>query len=246
MEAYCMKCKEKREIKDPVAGFNAKSSPVTTGTCPVCGTKMFRMGKTDAHTDLVAPPKPEKVIKREGKLVIVESPAKAKTVGRFHGKGYTVRASVGHVRDLLKSQLSVDVENNFEPTYRVPNDARKTVKELQQEVERASEVFLATDPDREGEAIAWHLVEATGAEPARTRRVVFHEITDSAVSEAFAHPRQLNMDLVNAQQARRILDRLVGYKISPLLWDKVRRGLSAGRVQTVALRLIVERERVIR
>lgn len=113
MEAYCMKCKTKREIKDPVAGFNAKSSAVTTGVCPVCGTKLFRMGKTEAHAGLIPPPKPEKVEVREGKLVIVESPAKAKTVGRFLGKGYTVRASVGHVRDLLKSQLSVDVDNNF-------------------------------------------------------------------------------------------------------------------------------------
>src|SRR5512145_2927133 len=158
MEAYCMKCKEKREIKDPVAGFNAKSSPVTTGTCPVCGTKMFRMGKTDAHTDLVAPPKPEKVIKREGKLVIVESPAKAKTVGRFLGKGYTVRASVGHVRDLLKSQLSVDVENNFEPKYRVPNEKKEVVKEIKKLAQKAEEVYLATDPDREGESISWHLL----------------------------------------------------------------------------------------
>ena len=128
MEAYCMKCKEKREMKDPVAGFNAKSSPVTTASCPVCGTKLFRMGRTDAHAGLVAPPKPEKVVKREGKLVIVESPAKAKTVGRFLGKGYTVRASVGHVRDLLKSQLSVDVENNFTPKYRVPNEKKEVVK----------------------------------------------------------------------------------------------------------------------
>ena len=123
MEAYCMKCKTKREMKDPVASFNAKGSPVTIGVCPVCGTKLYRMGKTEAHAGLTPPEKPAKVAKvekREGKLVIVESPAKAKTVGRFLGKGYTVRASVGHVRDLLKSQLSVDVENNFEPKYRVP------------------------------------------------------------------------------------------------------------------------------
>jgi len=245
MEAYCMKCKAKREITDPVAGFNAKSSAVTTGTCPVCGTRLYRMGKTDAHADLVAPPRPEKVIKREGKLVIVESPAKAKTVGRFLGKGYTVRASVGHVRDLLKSQLSVDVDNNFEPKYRVPNEKKVIVKEIKKLAATADEIYLATDPDREGESISWHLAEAAQIDMERTKRVVFHEITAPAVAEAFAHPREINMDLVNAQQARRVLDRLVGYSISPILWEKVRGRLSAGRVQSVALRLIVEREREI-
>ncbi len=245
MEAYCMKCKAKREVKDPAAGFNAKGSPVTTGTCPECGTKMYRMGRTDAHTDMVAPPKVAKVIKRAGKLVIVESPAKAKTVGRFLGKGYTVRASVGHIRDLLKSQLSVDVDNNFEPKYRVPNEKKDIVKEIKKLAQTAEEIFLATDPDREGEAISWHLMESAQIEPERTQRVVFHEITAPAVAEAFAHPRQINMDLVNAQQARRVLDRLVGYSISPILWEKVRGRLSAGRVQSVALRLIVEREREI-
>ena len=245
MEAYCMKCKTKREMKDPIAGFNAKGSPVTIAVCPVCGTKLYRMGRTDAHTDMVAPPKPEKVIVREGKLVIVESPAKAKTVGRFLGKGYTVRASVGHVRDLLKSQLSVDVENNFEPKYRVPNEKKDVVKEIKKLASTADEIFLATDPDREGESISWHLMEAAQIEPARTKRVVFHEITAPAVAEAFSHPRDINMNLVNAQQARRVLDRLVGYSISPILWEKVRGRLSAGRVQSVALRLIVEREREI-
>jgi DNA topoisomerase-1 len=245
MEAYCMKCKTKREIQDPVAGFNAKSSAVTTGICPVCGTKLYRMGKTDAHADLIPPPKPEKVEVREGKLVIVESPAKAKTVGRYLGKGYTVRASVGHVRDLLKSQLSVDVENNFEPKYRVPNEKKVVVKELKLLAKKAEEIFLATDPDREGESISWHLLEAAQIDPARTKRVVFHEITAPAVAEAFSHPRDINMDLVNAQQARRVLDRLVGYSISPILWEKVRGRLSAGRVQSVALRLIVDREREI-
>ena len=245
MEAYCMKCKTKREMKDPVAGFNAKGSPVTTAVCTECGTKLYRMGRTDAHADMVAPPKPEKVIVREGKLVIVESPAKAKTVGRFLGKGYTVRASVGHVRDLLKSQLSVNVENNFEPKYRVPNEKKDVVKEIKKLAATAEEIFLATDPDREGESISWHLAEAAQIDMARTKRVVFHEITAPAVAEAFAHPRDINMDLVNAQQARRVLDRLVGYSISPILWEKVRGRLSAGRVQSVALRLIVEREREI-
>src|SRR5688572_15011425 len=245
MEAYCMKCKTKREIKDPVAGFNAKSSAVTTGICPVCGTKLYRMGKTEAHAGMTPPPKPEKVEVREGKLVIVESPAKAKTVGRFLGKGYTVRASVGHVRDLLKSQLSVDVENNFEPKYRVPNEKKEVVKELKLLAKKAEEIFLATDPDREGESISWHLLEAAQIDPERAKRVVFHEITAPAVAEAFSHPRQINRDLVDAQQARRVLDRLVGYSISPILWEKVRGRLSAGRVQSVALRLIVEREREI-
>ncbi len=245
MEAYCMKCKTKREMKDPVAGFNAKGSPVNIAVCTVCGTKLYRMGRTDAHADMVAPPKPVKVVIREGKLVIVESPAKAKTVGRFLGKGYTVRASVGHVRDLLKSQLSVNVENNFEPKYRVPNEKKDVVKEIKKLASTAEEIFLATDPDREGESISWHLMEAAQIDPARTKRVVFHEITAPAVAEAFAHPRDINMDLVNAQQARRVLDRLVGYSISPILWEKVRGRLSAGRVQSVALRLIVEREREI-
>jgi DNA topoisomerase-1 len=248
MEAYCMKCKTKREMKDPVATFNAKASPVTIGVCTVCGTKLYRMGRTEAHTGLIPPEKPAKVArveKREGKLVVVESPAKAKTVGRYLGKGYTVRASVGHVRDLLKSQLSVDVENNFTPKYRVPNEKKDVVKDLKKLAQKAEEIYLATDPDREGEAISWHLLEAAQIDPERAKRVVFHEITESAVKEAFSHPRPINMDLVDAQQARRILDRLVGYSISPLLWEKVRGRLSAGRVQSVALRLIVDREREI-
>ncbi len=179
------------------------------------------------------------------KLVIVESPAKARTVGRFLGKEYKVKASIGHVRDLLRSQLSVDVENDFAPKYRVPNEKRTVVKEIESLVSSAEEIYLATDPDREGEAIAWHLMESTDMDPNRTQRVVFHEITEPAVAEAFSHPRGINMDLVDAQQARRILDRLVGYQISPLLWKKVRGRLSAGRVQSVALRLVVEREREI-
>jgi DNA topoisomerase-1 len=205
------------------------------------------MGSTDAHAGI---PKPEKVKKkrkkkRKGKLVIVESPAKARTVGNFLGKGYTVKASVGHVRDLLRSQLSVDVENGFSPKYRVPNDKRPVVKELKKLAKEAAEVYLATDPDREGEAIAWHLCESVEIDPEVSQRVVFHEITEPAIAEAFGQPREINMDLVDAQQARRILDRLVGYNLSPLLWRKVRSRLSAGRVQSVALRLIVEREREI-
>ena len=246
MEAYCVKCKTKREIQNPQADFNSVGAPVTKGTCSVCGTRLFRMGRTPEHDKLPQPTvKGKKAIPRSGKLVIVESPAKAKTVGRFLGKGYTVRASVGHVRDLLRSTLSIDVDNGFTPKYRVPNEKKEVVKELKGLAKNAAEVYLATDPDREGEAIAWHLLEAAGIDASLSRRVVFHEITQPAIEDAFSHPRQINMDLVNAQQARRILDRLVGYSISPILWEKVRSRLSAGRVQSVALRLIVQREREI-
>lgn len=246
MEAYCVKCKEKREMDHPAADFNASGAAITRGQCPVCATKMVRIGKTEAHEGLTPPEKQKKNgQKRTGKLVIVESPAKARTVGRFLGKEYTVKASVGHVRDLLRSSLSVDVENDFAPKYRVPNEKRQIVKDLKADAKKAEEIYLATDPDREGEAIAWHLLEAAEMEPERTRRVVFHEITKSAIEESFRNPKQLDMHLVDAQQARRVLDRLVGYGISPLLWQKVRSRLSAGRVQSVALRLVVEREREI-
>lgn len=250
MEAYCLKCKTRREMSNPLAVYNSNGTPATKGVCPVCGTTMFKMGRTPEHDGVPVPmvesrksSKKEPV--RSGKLVIVESPAKAKTVGRFLGKDYTVRASVGHVRDLLRSDLSVDVEHDFAPKYRVPNEKRTVVKELKELVKRSKEVYLATDPDREGEAIAWHLREATEIPEEISQRVVFHEITESAIQDAFNHPRHINLDLVNAQQARRILDRLVGYNLSPLLWEKVRSRLSAGRVQSVALRLIVEREREI-
>ena len=246
MEAYCLKCKSKREMVDAQAIYNKAGAPATTGTCRVCGTKLYKMGYTPAHEGLKKPPaQKRKSKKRSGNLVIVESPAKARTVGRFLNRKYSVKASVGHVRDLLRSQLSVDVDNNFSPKYRVPNDKRPVVKELKALAKNAKKIYLATDPDREGEAIAWHLMEAIEADPEVVERVVFHEITGSAVSDAFSHTRHLNMDLVDAQQARRVLDRLVGYKLSPLLWRKVRGRLSAGRVQSVALRLVVEREREI-
>lgn len=245
MEAYCVKCKAKREMHDPQAEFNAVGAPVTRGVCAVCGTKLYRMGRTEAHEGLQAVRRKKDPAPRKGKVVIVESPAKAKTVQRYLGKGYTVRASVGHVRDLLRSELSVDVEQDFKPKYRVPNEKRNVVKELKELARTAEEVYLATDPDREGEAIAWHLLESAEIDEEITRRVVFHEITQPAITEAFSHPRKINMALVDAQQARRVLDRLVGYSLSPLLWEKVRSRLSAGRVQSVALRLIVEREREI-
>ncbi len=180
------------------------------------------------------------------KLVIVESPTKAKTISKYLGRGFAVRASMGHVRDLPKSKLGVDVDNEFTPQYLIPRDKSQTVKGLKADADRASAIYLATDPDREGEAIAWHLLAATGVDGRKpVFRVEFHEVTRDAVQAAIAHPRQIDMDLVNAQQARRILDRLVGYGISPILWKKVKGGLSAGRVQSVALRMIVEREREI-
>jgi DNA topoisomerase-1 len=178
-------------------------------------------------------------------LVIVESPAKARTLSKLLGRDYNLKASMGHIRDLPKSQLGVDIDQGFAPKYVVPRGKKKIVLELKQAVKTASTVYLATDPDREGEAISWHLAQVTKSNRIPYRRVVFHEITKPAIERAFAHPRSIDMQLVNAQQARRILDRLVGYKISPLLWRKVRRGLSAGRVQSVAVRIIVDREREI-
>ena len=308
LTAYCVKCKEKRTMVRAEATFTSTGTPGTVGFCEVCGTKMFKMGRTDDHEGLPVPlktvteaaPKERKVVKkapetapkegkvvkkssksttkrltskatpeatpatkkrlttkaattaapatttrRKGKLVIVESPAKARTVSKFLGSGYTVRASVGHVRDLLRSQLSVDVEHDFAPKYRIPNEKREVVKDVKKAADQAQEIYLATDPDREGEAIAWHLVEAAEMDVTRIKRVVFHEITKDMVREAFSHPREIDMERVHAQQARRILDRLVGYQISPILWQKVRSRTSAGRVQSVALRLVVEREHEI-
>jgi DNA topoisomerase-1 len=177
-------------------------------------------------------------------LVVVESPAKAKTINKYLGRDYKVIASMGHVRDLPKSKLGVDVDAGFEPEYVVIPDRQKVIKELKEAAKGASEIYVATDPDREGEAIGWHLSEELGARK-KVRRLMFNEITKKAVLEAIKHPGQIDMKMVDAQQARRVLDRLVGYKISPILWDKVRRGLSAGRVQSVALKLICDREREI-
>ncbi|MGB4594796.1 MAG: type I DNA topoisomerase [Anaerolineaceae bacterium] len=285
MEAYCLKCKEKREIINPIAGFTSNARPITSGTCAVCGSKLSKLGATPAHEGLEKPEvsksapkvksakakttkkaktikvvkKPTENRKTNGKatvlkpvvvgngkeLVIVESPAKARTIGKFLGDKYRVIASVGHVRDLLKSQLSVDVENGFTPKYRIDNEKKAIVAQIKDYAARSKKVFIATDPDREGEAIAWHVMESAEIDPAKSERVVFHEITREAIADAFAHTRQIDMDLVNAQQARRVLDRLVGFGISPILWAKVRGRLSAGRVQSVALRLVVEREREI-
>jgi DNA topoisomerase-1 len=182
------------------------------------------------------------------KLVIVESPTKAKTISKFLGKGFSVKSSFGHVRDLPKSEMGIDIAKDFAPRYIIPTKARIKVTELKKAAEKASEVILASDEDREGEAISWHLVDALGLNGKNKKpysRIVFHEITKTAIEKALENPREIDLHLVDAQQARRVLDRLVGYELSPFLWKKIRRGLSAGRVQSVALRLIVEREREI-
>jgi DNA topoisomerase-1 len=178
-------------------------------------------------------------------LVIVESAAKAKTLEKFLGKGYKVKASVGHIKDLPKSKLGIDIENNFEPQYITIRGKGDLLKEIKDESQKASKVLLATDPDREGEAIAWHLQNAIKIAPDAKCRIEFNEITKDAVKKAIKNSRNIDIDRVNAQQTRRILDRLVGYNLSPLLWSKVRKGLSAGRVQSVVVRIICEREREI-
>ena len=177
-------------------------------------------------------------------LVIVESPAKAKTIEKFLGSDYKVMSSYGHIRDLKKKELSIN-EKTLEPEYEIPDEKKKLVGELRSNAKKAEQVWLASDEDREGEAISWHLCEVLGLDEEKTKRIVFHEITKPAILEAIEHPRTLDMNLVNAQQARRVLDRLVGFKLSPVLWRKVKPALSAGRVQSVAVRLIVEREREI-
>ena len=178
-------------------------------------------------------------------LIIVESPTKSKTITRFLGKNYAVKASMGHLRDLPKSTLGVDVENDFTPKYINIRGKGDLIRELKAEAAKADKVYLATDPDREGEAISWHLAHILGLDDKSPCRIEFHEITSGAVKEALKHPRPINMAMVDAQQTRRIIDRLVGYKLSPLLWRKVRKGLSAGRVQSVAVKIIADRDKVI-
>jgi DNA topoisomerase-1 len=181
-------------------------------------------------------------------LVVVESPSKAKTINKYLGSDYKVMASVGHVKDLPKKGIGIDFEHNFEPTYEVIPGKEKVIRELKSAAKGVDMIYVATDPDREGEAIGWHIkeeLEGRGKNRKTVRRVLFNEITKNAIQDSFKHPTDIDENLVNAQQARRLLDRIVGYQVSPLLWDKVRRGLSAGRVQSVALRLVVEREREI-
>ncbi len=178
-------------------------------------------------------------------LVIVESPAKAKTIENYLGKDFTVKSSYGHIRDLASKGLAIDIENNFSPDYEISADKKALVSELKKLAKSAEMVWLATDEDREGEAISWHLYETLGLKPENTKRITFNEITKDAIQRAIQNPRNINIELVNAQQARRVLDRLVGFELSPVLWKKVKPSLSAGRVQSVAVRLIVEREREI-
>ncbi|MBQ5818623.1 MAG: DNA topoisomerase I, partial [Bacteroides sp.] len=178
-------------------------------------------------------------------LVIVESPAKAKTIEKFLGKEFKVLSSYGHIRDLKKKEFSLDIKDNFKPNYEIPADKKKLVTELKEEAAKSEMVWLASDEDREGEAIAWHLYEVLNLKPENTKRIVFHEITKQAILKAIEQPRDIDLNLVNAQQARRVLDRIVGFELSPVLWRKVKPALSAGRVQSVAVRLIVEREREI-
>ncbi len=179
-------------------------------------------------------------------LVIVESPAKAKTIERFLGKDFIVKSSFGHVMDLSESDIGVDIENGFIPQYKIAKDKKTIVSDLKKLADAAETVWLATDEDREGEAISWHLVNALELNVDEVKRIVFHEITKTAITEAISHPRNIDRNLVNAQTARRVLDRLVGYELSPLLWKKVKPALSAGRVQSVAVRLVVEREEEIK
>ncbi len=178
-------------------------------------------------------------------LVIVESPAKAKTIEKFLGKDFRVVSSFGHIRDLAKKNLGIDIEKDFRPEYEIPQDKVKVVNELRKAAKDAKNIWIASDEDREGEAIAWHVAGVLGLDLETTRRIVFHEITKDAIASAVENPRKIDMNLVNSQQARRILDRLVGFEISPVLWKKVQPSLSAGRVQSVAVRLIVDREREI-
>ena len=236
----------------PKTGTSAKSTKTTKGrrTSQTRRSGARTASKTDAQDSATSGStrRNARMPSSKGKrLVVVESPAKARTVGQILGNKYLVTASMGHVRDLPRSTLGVNTEEDFSPKYLTMKDKRDLVKELKEAGANASDIFLATDPDREGEAISWHLQAAAGWDKFEKppKRVVFHEITKQAVEEAFQHPREIDMQLVNAQQARRILDRLVGYEISPLLWLKVKLGLSAGRVQSVALRMIVDREREI-
>ena len=178
-------------------------------------------------------------------LVIVESPAKAKTIEKFLGKDYRVMSSFGHIRDLHEKGFGIDVANNFEPNYVIPSDKTKLVSDLRKAANEADVVWLASDEDREGEAIAWHLYEVLGLKEKTTHRIVFHEITKNAILNAIDNPREINLDVVDAQQARRVLDRIVGFELSPVLWRKIKPSLSAGRVQSVTVRLVVEREREI-
>ena len=239
---------KKTAAKKPAAKKTAKASAAKKPAAKKTAAKKTAAKKPAAKKAAAAKTAAKKPAgktaakKTGGNLVIVESPAKAKTIGKYLGKGYTVMASMGHIRDLPASTLGIDVENNYEPKYITIKGKSTLVKELKAEAKNADKVYLATDPDREGEAISWHLANVLGLDPAEPNRVTFDEITKKGIQEGMAHPRAIDMDLFNAQQARRELERLVGYKLSPFLWHKVRKGLSAGRVQSVAVRIIRDRE----
>jgi DNA topoisomerase-1 len=237
---------EAEAAKRPAAKKSKKKSKKKAGT-NAAKAKKSKARKTTKSTAGAKAPKSAgsatRSAKRKQSLVIVESPAKARTIRKYLGPGYTVKASVGHVKDLVKSKLSVDIDNDFAPHYEVIRGKAKIIKEIKDAARDVEAVFLAPDPDREGEAIAWHIAQELGKRhTGHIHRITFNEITKRAVQEAINNPQPLNQDKFESQQARRILDRIVGYQISPILWDKVRRGLSAGRVQSVAVRLIVERE----
>ena len=219
-----------------------KAAPKKTAAVKKVATKATTAKKTTA---VKKPAKKKAASKIKKNLVIVESPAKAKTIEKYLGRNYRVVASVGHIRDLKKSTMSVDIENDYEPQYINIRGKGPLINSLKKEAKNAKAVYLASDPDREGEAISWHLAHILGLDIHDKNRVVFNEITKDAVKDAFKDPRSIDLDLVDAQQARRILDRLVGYSISPILWKKIKKGLSAGRVQSIALKLIIDRENEI-
>ena len=229
---------------DPKATKNGAKAPKVEAKAKGKGKKGKKAEVEDVEVE--EPPKKYKKPKPGSALVIVESPAKAKTIGKYLGGMYTVKASVGHVRDLPKSKIGVDFEHNFEPSYEVIEGKKKVVAEIRKAARENETVYLASDPDREGEAIAWHISEEIKDVNTNMHRVLINEITKKGVTAAIAAPRKIDMNKTDAQQARRILDRIVGYEISPILWNKVQRGLSAGRVQSVAVRLVCEREEEIK
>ncbi|RYF06354.1 MAG: type I DNA topoisomerase, partial [Deltaproteobacteria bacterium] len=235
------------KVKKRIAKPKARK-PSAPRAKPAKPAKAGRAKKAKAaKAALGAPGEAAAKVPRGKALVVVESPAKAKTIKKYLGPGYTVKASVGHVKDLPKSKMSVDLEHDFAPNYEIIRGKSKVLKEIKDAARTVDAIFLAPDPDREGEAIAWHIAEELGRRAqGQIQRITFNEITKRAVLEAIDNPQPLNRLKYESQQARRILDRLVGYQISPILWDKVRRGLSAGRVQSVAVRLVVERERQIK
>src|SRR5689334_17390251 len=238
-----MATRPKRSVKTPEKSTPA-TKPAKGAKATAAAPKAPAKGRAGKGSAKAAKP-PARAGGQGPALVIVESPTKAKTIGKYLGSGYDVKATIGHLRDLPTRELGVDVERGFEPKYVTIKGKTKTLSELKKAAKTASTIYLATDPDREGEAIAWHVADQLDTK-APTHRVLFHEITKDAIHEAMERPGEIDDRKVNAQQARRILDRLVGYKASPILWRSIKTGLSAGRVQTVALRLIVEREREIR